>query len=264
MRNTKPNEYIQMPYLPQAKVKAVLIDYRTDEDILSALDKEGIEIIKTVPCKELYEAINGHPDIIMHHMGGNRIILAPNIFDTFAPVLQKKGFALTKGDTWLARNYPGNIAYNILRVGSVAFHNTKYTDRKILEEFEKQNIKIVHINQGYSKCSVCIVNENTIITSDYKIAKTVEKYNIECLLIKPGGIVLKGLSYGFLGGASGLISGKILAVTGSISHFEDHNRILEFLQKKDIKLKILSNKQIVDLGSIIPLTYCVDDENEYK
>lgn len=249
------NNFLKTPYIPEHDVKTVVVDYRVPFDIESKLSEMGISIIKTSACNELYDAINGHPDIIMQHISENNVIVAPNVYNYLAPILEKKGFAVTTGSTWLNRNYPCNIAYNVLRVGSVAFHNSKYTDLEILKAFEKNNVKLVHVNQGYTKCSVCIVDSKTIITSDKKIAKEAEKYNIECLFISPGGISLKGLDYGFIGGASGLIAKKQLAFSGELAYHPDKEKIYDFLNQKGINVKILSQKQIIDIGSIIPLNY---------
>lgn len=247
--------FVHEPFLPVCKVKTVLLDYRSGAEIEQAFTSEGVDIVKTVPSSDLYDAINGHPDILVHHIGDNKLVIAPNVFEQLKPVFLKKGFALTKGETWLNRNYPGNIAYNVLRVGSFAFHNTKYTDVAIKKEFKKNNIKLIHINQGYSKCSASVIREDAVITSDYKLAKAVERCGIECLLIKPGGIVLEGLNYGFIGGAGGMISENTMAFTGNLENLQDKYKIVDFLSRKGIQVKILSRKQIFDIGSIIPLTY---------
>jgi hypothetical protein len=247
--------FVNIPYLPQDRIKTALVDYRIVDEAEETLTSLGIEVIKTVPCNEIYEAINGHADIVVHPIGDNKLVVAPNVFDMLQPVLSKKGFALTKGETWLRRNYPENIAYNVLRVGTLAFHNTKYTDKVILNEFEKNNIELIHLNQGYTKCSACVINENSIITSDYKLAKTVEKFGIESLLIKPGGIILSGLNYGFIGGSGGLLSKNTMAFTGNLEKIQENYKIYDFLNSKGIEVKILSTKQIFDIGSIIPLSY---------
>lgn len=246
--------FVHKPYLPENNIKTAMVDYRIGVEAEKAMTDLGIEIIKTTPCKELYEAVNGHADIVVHPIGDNKLVVAPNVFDNLQPVLTKKGFALTKGETWLKRNYPENIAYNVLRVGTFAFHHSKYTDRSILKEFEKNNVKLIHVNQGYTKCSACVVNENSIITSDYKLAKEVEKFGIESLLIKPGGIILSGLNYGFIGGSGGLLSRNIMAFTGNLDNIQDNYKIVDYLNSKGIEVKILSRKQIFDIGSIIPLT----------
>lgn len=247
-------KHISIPNIPNSKVKTVVVDYRVDNEILNSLNDMGIEVIKTTECNSLYKAINGHPDILMHHIGGKTIVLAPNIYDNLAQLFIKKGFAVTKGDAWLHRNYPNNIAYNVLRIGEYAFHNLKYTDRQIRILYENMNIKLHHVNQGYTKCSAALVNEKAIITSDIKMAKEFEKYNIESLLIKPGEIRLLGLDYGFIGGATGLISDKEIAFTGSLNGLKDYKKILKFLDEKGVAVKILSSKKIIDIGSILPLT----------
>lgn len=249
------DKFINIPNIPEYAVKTVVIDYRTDIEIISTLNGLGIETIKTVGCKELYDSIQGHPDILMHHIGENAIVLAPNIYEDFANKLIKKGFAVTKGDTWLSRNYPQNIAYNVLRIGEYAFHNLKFTDRQIRIKYEKMNIKMINVNQGYSKCSVCVVNEKSVITSDKVFSEKLEKHGTESLLIKPGDIRLEGLNYGFIGGATGLVSNFELALTGNVNNLKDYKRIMEFLDLKGITVKILSSKKIIDIGSIIPLTY---------
>jgi hypothetical protein len=170
-----------------------------------------------------------------------------------APMLEKKGFAVTKGATWLDRNYPGDIAYNVLRLGNLAFHNTKYTDSKVKKALLEENVRLIHVNQGYTKCSVCILDSKTVITSDFKLSKKMEEYGIESLLIKPGGIDLKNLDYGFIGGASGLISQDCIAFTGSIDYMEDKELIEEFLRRKGFAIRILDEEKSVDYGSIIPL-----------
>lgn len=247
--------FLNTPYIPEQQIKMVIVDYRIDREVESTLINNGIEVIKTCECASLYESIKGHPDIHIHHISSDKIVVAPNVFSYYKDVLSKKGFAIIKGDTWLSRNYPDNIAYNVLRISNLAFHNTKHTDKKIKMAFDKEGIKLIHVNQGYTKCSVCILDKNTAITSDKKLKDELEKNNIECLYINPGGIALKGLNYGFIGGATGLLDNKIIAFTGDFSNLKDYNIIMQFLSQKGFIVKSLSKKQIIDLGSIIPLRY---------
>ncbi|NLM43189.1 MAG: hypothetical protein GX201_04120 [Clostridiales bacterium] len=249
------SNFITKPNLPENRVKTVVIDYRTGLEILSSLAGMEIDVIKTVCCNELYDAIKGHPDILIHHVIGENIVIAPNVFERLAPKFSKKGFALTKGATWLHRNYPYNIAYNVLRIGNLAFHNTKYTDPEILKLYEKYNIKLIHMNQGYAKCSVCVVDEHSAITHDKGAAKVLEDNGIEVLFIEPGNINIDQLDYGFIGGSSGMLSKDIIAFSGNIERMKDYVKIMEFIALKGISIKILSDKKIMDIGSIIPISY---------
>jgi hypothetical protein len=203
--------------------------------------------------QELYEAVDGHPDMLMLHTGENKIVMAPNIYEIMAPKLTKKGFAVTKGATWLSRNYPGNIAYNVLIVGDVAFHSLKHTDPEVIKALEEENIKMLNVSQGYTKCSVCILDSKTIITSDYKLSKTAERYGIESFLIKPGGIELKGLNYGLVGGASGLLSKNQIAFAGSLKSLKDSLELIDFINEKGFEIVSLCEEGLADYGSIIPL-----------
>lgn len=245
--------FLKVPFIPDSDVSLAIVDYRISSVIEKNLKLKGIECIKTVRCPDLYDAVDGHPDMLMFHLGGNSIVLAPNIYESMAPNLLKKGFAVTKGATWLVRNYPGNIAYNILRVGNTVFHSIKYTDPEIIKVLKNENVKILNVNQGYTKCSVCILNDKTIITSDEKISDIAEKHGIESFLTEHGGIDLKGLNYGFLGGASGLLSKKCIAFSGNLESIEDNYKLIDFINSKGFEIVYLSNERAVDYGSILPL-----------
>jgi hypothetical protein len=102
------------------------------------------------------------------------------------------------------------------------------------------------------------VNENTVITSDDGIYRVLCKYNFDILKIQPGGIELKGLNYGFIGGASGLISKKALAFSGNITLHSDFKKIKNFLDNHNISIKTLDEKSLSDIGTFIPLKeYCI-------
>ena len=58
----------------------------------------------------------------------------------------------------------------------------------------------INVSQGYSKCSLCIVNENSVITEDDGIAEVLKRHNMDVLKISAGDVLLSGLDYGFLGG----------------------------------------------------------------
>jgi hypothetical protein len=245
--------FLKTPFIPDGDVSLAVVDYRISPAISAKLNEKGIECIKTVRCPGLYSAVDGHPDMLMFHIGGKRIVLAPNIYEDMAPLLEKKGFAVTKGATWLVRNYPGNIAYNVLRVGDVVFHNIRYTDAEIIKAINEENLTILNVGQGYTKCSVCILDGRTIITSDRKISETAGKYGIESFLIKPGGIELKGMNYGFIGGASGLLSERQIAFSGSLKGLEDNYKLVDFINGKGFEIIYLSEGRLADYGSILPL-----------
>lgn len=245
-------EYILKPNIPQRKVKLVVVDGRA-KNIGTALKRMGIEVIYTTRHPTLYNAVSYHPDMVLHHLGGKDIVIAPDVDSEFIHEIKRYGFNVIKGETALSRNYPGNIAYNVARIGNMAFHNLKYTDKILLRELEKRGIQLIDVKQGYTKCSVCILNEKTIITQDVGIARKAEKHGIKVLLVPPVNIKLHELNYGFIGGATGLISKNQLAISGNIQFYKYRDEILGYLDNNGISAINLVWDEMTDIGSIIPL-----------
>lgn len=249
----KDRTYLETPFLPKRPVMAMILDGRTPTIISNSLEKMGIHVVKTTCCKELYPAISYHPDILLHPINEEKIIIAPNVYEKLGTAMIELGLRAIKGSTNLKSNYPHNVAYNVARISNFAIHCFKYTDPILLKLLKEQDVQFIDVKQGYSKCSICIVNERAIITADHGIAKAVEKHGIEALLISPGYISLPGLSYGFIGGASGLLGGEQIAFSGSLSHHPDYVRIINFLDEQKMNPIFLSHGDPIDIGSMIPI-----------
>lgn len=245
--------FVRTSFIPEYKILLALIDKRITKDMKAKLNDLNINIIESTPCIETYDAINCHPDITILKINDNNIIVAPNVYDYYSKKLCPLGFNIIKGNSLIKSKYPYNIAYNIAIFGKYAIHNLKYTDKKVLEFLDKNNFTKINVKQGYCKCSICIVDENSIITSDEGIYKEVIKHDIDCLLIEKGHIDLFDLSYGFIGGCSGLISKDDLIFFGDISKHPNYNEIKKFVESKNKNIISLSNEKLLDLGSLIPL-----------
>ncbi len=249
----KNNSYLETPFIPKRPVTTMVLDGRTPASISNNLEKMGIHIVKTPCCSELYSAVSYHPDILLHPVNERDIVVAPNVYDKLEAAFMELGFRAIKGETNLKSNYPYNIAYNVARISNFAIHHRKYTDPILLKLLEQQGVEFIDVKQGYSKCSICIVNERALITADPSIAKAVEKRGMEVLLISPGYISLSGLSYGFIGGASGLLGNDKIAFSGRLIHHPDYGRIIKFLDEKQITAVFLSDDDPIDIGSMIPI-----------
>lgn len=249
--------FLDTPNLPERKVNLVLVDGRIGHEIEEKLMSFKIDYIKTKPLDSLYPSISYHPDIFFHHLENNVIVHAPGVCKEILKKLQGYGFKLLEGQSRLSSKYPKNICYNGARVGKYFFHNTKYTDSIILDFLKKRDVEIIHVNQGYAKCSISVVDENSIITMDRGIAKTAEKKGLDVLLIEEeDGIVLEGLDKGFIGGSTFLVDRYRWAICGNIEKLKTEKKIREFLCKKGIEIISLGNKNPVDVGSVIPLLTC--------
>lgn len=246
--------FVAKPNLPENSVNLAVVDGRISGEAEGELSNLGVKLLKLQPHRSLYAAVCSHPDMLLHHIGGEKIVYAPGTDPTLLAALMTYGFKLLKGESTLHPAYPADIAYNIARVGSRYFHNLKYTDPVIKKQLEKLGVEPVHVEQGYSKCSVLPIDVNSIITSDAGIAKAAEKKGLEVLLVDcERSIRLPGLNYGFIGGAGGMLGGSVCALNGGTDTLSCSEAISAFVSKKNIIIKGLSDDQVTDIGSILPL-----------
>lgn len=240
-------DFIKKPNLPDKQVKYVITDYRISKDSLITLEKLGIKAILSCSVTTLYDAVAGHPDMIIHHLGGNKFITAPETNEHFSRLLPDAD--VIKGIKSLNGKYPDDIVYNSAALGNFVFCRADYTAPEILSSYKN----ILNVKQGYAKCSICIVSENSIITSDENIYRTSVMHGIDALRIREGYIHLNGLPYGFIGGSTGLISKNLLAVNGNIKTHPDCDLMQDFCKQYGVDIISLNKGEIEDVGSIIPI-----------
>ena len=259
------------------KEKIAVIDYRTSEDCRRNLEKYGLTLIDSYNNENVYNAISGHVDINMF-TDGEQIIVSPESYSYYKEKFEKccknkeisseLGEKIICGKTRLSRKYPGDILYNICYTGKYYignFDNTDYEIKKLIynkfideenenpDEDEVEKIRelpeVIHIKQGYSNCSICQVDEESVITYDRGIAEALEKAGLDVLLIETGYINLFEFNYGFIGGASGSI-GNDIVFFGDIGKHPDGQRIKDFIEEKGKRAVSLGKDGLTDCGSI--------------
>lgn len=244
-------EFIEKPNTPNKRTQGVIADYRMSKQSVETLRSMGISVIFSCDVKTLYDAVSGHPDMQIHHLGGNKFVAAPEAYEHFCKAMPDAD--IIKGSKRLADKYPDDIAYNAAAFGDCLICNSACTAIEILETYKVSNRTILNANQGYAKCSICVVSENAIITADEGIYKTAAEHGIDVLKIHEGHIKLKGMNYGFIGGATGLIAKDMLAVNGNINTHPDADLICEFCKRHGVNVVSLNNGPIEDIGSIISI-----------
>lgn len=232
-------------------MKICFVDYRTPENDIYKLQKEGLDVIKIPKCPALYEAINGHPDIQLHIINNSEIILSKNSSQTLINSLEGRNLTISKSERELTEKYPYDIILNGISTNNFFIHNIKYTDPKLLTKMSSR--KLINVTQGYTKCSCAVVSENAIITSDKKIEKILKENGFNVLLIPPGDILLPGLDYGFIGGCCGLISKEKMAFFGNLDNYIYGNEVKNFLKTNGVSPLYLNNGKLVDRGSILTI-----------
>jgi len=228
--------------------KCAIIDPRSPEEVKCNLADMGFEIIPVQLTDRTAEPLSGHPDIQLFIHGRNAFI-HPSAPADFISLLEKYCNIIIC-ETELTDTYPGDAAYNIVSTGGFAIHRVDCTEPSIKQYLLENNIRLINTNQGYSRCSTLIVDDESIITADRSIHKSAAGAGLDSLLIESGYIDLPGYDYGFIGGASGKFNNTIL-LTGTISHHPDYIRILDFIEARGLELKILSRNRATDTGSIL-------------
>lgn len=227
----------------------VLVNKKLPEEIKLALQKENFKVFETCKVNSLDAKIETHPDMQVHFLSKNCAVCAPEVHSYYQKILPKN-ITLYKGDRNLSVTYPGDCAYNIARMGGYAFGNLKAAAPMLQKLYHSYGIPFLHINQGYAKCNICIVNDHAIITEDQGIRACLSKIEgIDCLYLQPGEVLIEGFPYGFIGGATGSIDNCVY-FCGSLSNFSQKDKVFVFLEKHHASFVELSASPLEDYGSL--------------
>ena len=253
---TENYRFLKQPNIPEKKVAAAAVS-NSDIRVINELNKLNIKTIITESNINLAKPVNNHTDMLCHHLGDGNIIISRGEYN-FRNDLSKLGFNAIVCKNKLKSKYPDDISLNFARIGNYLVGRKDSIAEEILNYCLKNNIEIINVNQGYAKCSTCILNEKAIITSDSSIADACKKADMDVLRIRPGYIKLKGYDTGFIGGCCGLIDKNVIAFCGSIESHPDSAEIINYLNIHNIKYINLFNGDLIDIGGILPLTEYIE------
>lgn len=231
--------------------KYVVVDCRLSEKCCTYLINEGYSLIK-IPCSEqLDKPISAHPDMMMFIYKDKLFILdkIKHLFD------KEIGIKVVDREVNSKEKliYPEDVSMNCALVGNKLICNRKYVNKEILDYAIKDGCEIIHVNQGYTKCSICVVSDNAIITEDIGISAECQKHGIDVLLLNARAIALNGYDYGFIGGSCGTLGDRKIVFAGNIEMHPEYNRISEFCAKHGKDVVSMSEEPLYDVGSILEL-----------
>jgi len=242
--------FVLNPNLPSGQVKTVIAG-EMSEKINDSLTKIGIDVLPVKNDERINNSTSCHADIHCIHLGSNRILLS-SYQTCLTDLLKNRGFEVELFN-FKGYSYPYDCTVNAAILGKNAVCNYEISDELLKKHLINNNYRIIDVKQGYSKCSVCIVDEESVITEDEGIKNACEKNGIDVLLIHKGFVRLSGFDYGFIGGASFKLNKQTLAFTGDIFRHPDSGSIITFLNKKGIKAVSLSDDELTDIGSLLPI-----------
>ena len=249
-------EFIKDANLPKNKVQYALIGKKYSETA-DELSKLGIETICLDENKNLDNETASHADMLCCYLGNGEIVLSNEQLNAYEKL---KGIGTDiKMQKGISAPYPHDIALNAAFFGNKIICNKKFISNHILNYAEKNSLTVINTHQGYSKCSICIVRENAVITEDEGIISLLKNYQIDVLKIKPDQIYLSDKHYGFLGGSSFKISDDQIYFNGNIEAHANYKEIINFLIEQNVKPVYNINRPLTDIGGILPITQITTD-----
>lgn len=242
-------KYIEKPNLPQNPVAAVAISITAGKSIKKLKELN----IKSYPINsndDLPKPVNTHADLQLLHTGNNDIFCQG---EHLCIGESEQKFNIHKIGASAGNKYPHDVRLNCAIIGNKIICNEKTICREVLDFAYINGFTVINVNQGYSKCSICIVDENSIITDDESIFAAAGKFLNDVLYVSKGSIGLKGYNYGFIGGCCGKIDKYKIAFNGEIESHKDCNAIIDFISRYNNECIELCKGPLVDIGGILPL-----------
>ena len=232
-------------------MKYVIIDKRMPQECKNTLYALSFNAIEFPPFSALSESVSAHPDMLL--FWGDKIFChrsyyneAKNVLDTVSDI---SGIEIAFSDENISPKYPNDILFNAVQIGNNVFGKTDSISNLVIQYAVQNELTLVNIKQGYTKCSVCKVSENAIITADVGIAKAAKSHGIDVLKISHGHIALDGCDYGFIGGASGS-DGANTYFCGNIDLHPDGESIKAFCKAHGRPAVSLGKNLLYDVGTM--------------
>ncbi|MBE7023215.1 MAG: hypothetical protein E7412_01980 [Ruminococcaceae bacterium] len=228
----------------------VIIDKNADSDVFLQLKELGIKYCKSADIEYLYRPVNSHPDMQIHFFDYKTAVAAPCVFDYYRKNLPAN-INILKGERNPDRTYPGDCAYNVAKLGKKIVGNFQYVEPVIKKLYRDAGFEFINTKQGYTKCNMCIIDDNSVITEDKGLAKVLMEHSIDVIEIPSGTVELQYFDNGFIGGASGFLMPETIGFFGNICKNPYYEKIFSFIKKKNVDIICLLQTNIKDFGSIL-------------
>ena len=234
----------------------ILIDKRMRNVEKNMLKYLGYKLVPIETSNNVYAEISSHVDIFTTKIG-DTLIVEKSKYDDLVFMLKDTEYNIISGKENVEMKYPNDIKYNVCIIGNYAVHNFKYTDKVVLKELKENGYELINVEQGYTNCSVAVIDESSVITTDRKIAEKLIANNISVLLLDYTPDIKLKDEYGnysnmnvFIGGAIGRVDNNII-VFGDLNKIDRENKIRDFIKIRNLKLIDFKDLDVIDYGGIV-------------
>lgn len=237
--------------------KYIVIDGKMRKDEKEYIRSLKADVIELTQNNGVYDEISSHVDIFCSKING-KVIFEKRLYSLLKSKSQIFKENIISGDSFIKGNYPNDIAYNVCNIGNNAIHNFKYTDKTILNVIQKEKLNMININQGYSNCSIAVIDDSSAIVADKKIGEVLLKNGIDVLLLDKEDLDIKLLKNngkystmkGFIGGCIARIEDKII-VFGDINKIDKYGKIRDFVNARKLELVYFKDLDVIDYGGVV-------------
>ena len=226
----------------------IIVDKKLPKQAKVNLKQFGL-VIEFSTHSITYEAISGHPDIFICQLP-DKIILALNLPFEFFKIFKEKKIHFHIGKQNVGLKYPQTAVYNTVVTENYFIFKKNIPDMEIIQSLFSQ--KFIEVSQGYCRCNLLPLKDDSFITSDKNIYQNLTKEKLNVLYVDPKQIILPGFNHGFFGGTAGVIDNNVL-FSGSLKYFSDKENVKYFLQNLNYSIVELYDGPLFDGGSILCL-----------
>ena len=237
-------------------MKHLIIDERMRKIEKEKLEQLGYKLIEIKQSDNVYPEISSHVDIFTCKIE-NKLIIEPSQYIQIKSKLPPQ-YDIEQGKERVQKIYPYDIKYNVCTIGKKALHSFEYTEPKIKEELIKQGYELINTTQGYTNCSIVVIDDNSTIVTDKGLYKILQKHKIDVLYLEhePEIKLLNDSKYsnrnGFIGGAISRIDDNII-VFGDLSEIDEDSKIREFIEQRNLKIIDFEGLDVIDYGGVVKM-----------
>ena len=234
----------------------ILIDPRMRNVEKNTLKYLGYELVPIQRSNNVYPEISSHVDIFTTKIG-DTLVVEKSQFEDLTFMLKKSEYNIVRGKEQIEMHYPDDIKYNVAIIGNYAVHNFKYTDKKVLKLLQEGGYELIDVEQGYTNCSIAVIDDTSVITTDKKIAERLRANNLSVLLLDytPDIKLLDehgrySSMQGFIGGAIGKVDNNII-IFGDLEKIDRDGKIRNFITERHLQIIEFNGLDVIDYGGIL-------------
>lgn len=233
--------------------KRVIIDNRIRKIEKEQLKKLGYELIEIKTSSKVYPEISSHVDIFACKVR-DKIIIEPTQYPNIVPYAKNS----IEGQDEIQEKYPDDIKYNVCTIGKKAMHNFQYTDERLKQELINNNYELINTTQGYTNCSIAVIDDNSAIVADKGLYKILQFHGVDTLLVENNLDIklLNGEKYsnkkGFIGGCISRLGNSII-VFGDLNKIDIDGKIRTFITNKNLHIIEFKELDVIDYGGLIEI-----------